>query len=190
MTDKKQLRKDMSQARAAVHGTVDPAPALDHLRRALKGAAYPVSFYWPIRSELDPRPVMEEMQRLGPVCLPVTSGYNPLTFRAWRPGAAMETDGFGVAIPAQGPEMLPKTLVMPLLAFDQRGQRLGYGAGHYDRTLAKLRALHPVTAIGFAYATQECAAVPTEPTDQPLDMIVTEEGILTPPGLAEPPARD
>ncbi len=179
MTDKKTLRKEMAVRRADVHGITDTKPAHDNLRRVLEGADYPISFYWPIRTELDPRPVMEDKQRLGAVCLPVTAGYAPLTFRAWRPDAAMDTDGFGVAIPSQGLEMLPRTLVMPLLAFDQRGQRLGYGAGHYDRTLEKLRALHPVTAIGFAYAAQECSKVPTEPTDQPLDAIVTEAGIRT-----------
>ena len=75
--------------------------------------------------------------------------------------------------------MLPRTLVVPLLAFDRTGQRLGYGAGHYDRTLEKLRKVHPVKAIGFAYAAQECDRVPTEATDQPLDAIVTEREVLT-----------
>ena len=180
MTDKKLLRKSMAEARAGAHASVDPAPALDHLRAALTDALYPVSFYWPIRTELDPRPVMEEKAALGTVCLPVTAGYAPLTFLPWRPGTPMTTDGFGVSTPAGGDPVLPRTLVLPLLAFDATGQRLGYGAGHYDRTLEKLRALHPVTAIGFAYSAQECAAVPTEPTDQPLNMIVTERGILTP----------
>lgn len=180
MIEKKALRKEMAARRAAVHGVVDPAPALDHLRQGLEGLEGPISFYWPIRSEIDPRPVMTECAVRGPVGLPVTSGYNPLTFRLWTPGAAMDVDGFGVGIPRATDECLPRTLVLPLLAFDKAGQRLGYGAGHYDRTLAKLRALHPVTAIGFAYAAQECDAVPTEPTDQPLDRIVTEIGILTP----------
>ena len=179
MIDKKTLRKEMASVRARAHAVTDAAPALDHLRLALKGAAHPISFYWPIRSELDPRAVMVERQRMGAVCLPVTSGYSPLTFRAWSPEAEMDSDGFGVAIPAGGPEMLPRTLVVPLLAFDRTGQRLGYGAGHYDRTLEKLRKVHPVKAIGFAYAAQECDRVPTEATDQPLDAIVTEREVLT-----------
>ena len=180
MTDKKSLRKSMGDTRAKAHAEVDPAPALDHLRTALAEALYPISFYWPIRTELDPRPVMTEKAALGTVCLPVTQGYAPLTFLPWRPGTPMSTDGFGVETPVEGDPVLPRTLVLPLLAFDARGQRLGYGAGHYDRTLEKLRALHPVTAIGLAYSAQECAEVPTEPTDQPLDMIVTEQGILRP----------
>jgi 5-formyltetrahydrofolate cyclo-ligase len=71
----------------------------------------------------------------------------------------------------------PQILIVPLLAFDARGYRLGYGGGFYDRTLQGLRAAGPVTAIGFAYNAQEVAQVPTEPTDQPLDFIVTEAGI-------------
>lgn len=185
MIEKKQLRKDTAVKRATAHAEVDPTPALDHLRAALEGAEGPISFYWPIRSELDPRPVMEELAATHQICLPVTSGYNPLTFRQWTPGAAMDEDGFGVAIPAGGAELLPKTLVIPLLAFDRHGQRLGYGAGHYDRTLDKLRKLHSVRAIGFAYAAQECDRVPTEPTDQPLTMIVTEEGVLAPEAAAD-----
>ena len=185
MIDKKSLRKDMAEKRATAHKSVDVAPALGHLRRALDGAEFPISFFWPIRSEIDPRPVMEDLSRLGQVALPVTSGYNPLTFLAWTPDSAMDVDGFGVAIPSDTDECLPRTLVIPLLAFDRHGHRLGYGAGHYDRTLDKLRKRFPVTAIGFAYAAQECDRVPTEPTDQPLDLIVTENGPIK-PTLASP----
>ena len=180
MIEKKALRKEMAARRAAAHGVVDPAPALAHLTEALDEAAHPISFYWPIRSEIDPRPVMERFAKRGAVCLPVTSGYNPLTFRVWTPGAAMDVDGFGVAVPSIDDRIAPRTLVLPLLAFDAYGQRLGYGAGHYDRTLQQLRAQHPVRAIGFAYSAQECDRVPTEPTDQPLDLIVTEKGAFTP----------
>jgi len=179
VTDKKALRSDMVARRAAAHGKVDAGPALENLRRVLAEASYPMSFYWPIRTEIDPRPAMEAFADQGPVCLPVTQGFAPLTFRRWRPDARMEIDGFGVAIPADADEMTPRTLVIPMLAFDNQGQRLGYGAGHYDRTLEQLRARHPVRAIGFAYSAQNCAQVPTEPTDQPLDVIVTETGIMT-----------
>ncbi|MDA8585252.1 5-formyltetrahydrofolate cyclo-ligase [Rhodobacteraceae bacterium] len=179
MTDKKALRTEMAARRAAVHGKVDASPALKNLTRVLGRADHPISFYWPIRTEIDPRPVLKDFATKGPVCLPVTTGYAPLLFCQWTPDAAMETDGFGVSVPVATPEMLPRTLVIPLLSFDPLGQRLGYGAGHYDRTLERLRALHPVRAIGFAYAAQQCARVPTEPTDQPLDMIVTEAGIIS-----------
>ncbi len=170
----------MAARRAEAHGQVDAGPALHALREALAGAVHPISFYWPIRTEIDPLPVMEEMADRGTVCLPVTSGYNPLTFRQWQPGAEMSVDGFGVAVPEAGAECQPRTLVIPLLAFDPAGMRLGYGAGHYDRTLEQLRKRHDVLAIGFAYAAQECAEVPTEPTDQRLDLIITEAGRLVP----------
>lgn len=180
MIDKKTLRKEMAAKRAEVYGVVDPVPALMHLRRALKGAVGPISFYWPIRSEIDPRPVMEDIARSEEVCLPVTVGFSPLSFRRWLPGEKMELDGFGVGIPARKDECEPRTLVVPLLAFDASGHRLGYGAGHYDRTLEKLRKAGSVTAIGFAYSAQKCRKLPTERTDQPMDMIVTEQGTLIP----------
>ncbi len=180
MIEKKELRAAMAVKRDAAHRATDPAPALDHLRKTLDGAEGPISFYWPIRSEIDPRPVIKEHAGRVQLCLPVTHGYAPLTFRVWQPGVEMVKEGFGVLIPSNETECLPRTLVIPLLAFDKAGQRLGYGAGHYDRTLDKLRALHPVKAIGFAYSAQECETVPTEATDQPLDMIVTETGCITP----------
>lgn len=181
MTDKTTLRHMLKAARATAFAEVDPSPALDHLRHILRDATGPISFYWPIRTELDPRPVLAEMARTTPVCLPLTHGRTaPLTFRAWHPGAALETDGFGVSVPAADNPVVPRTLIVPLLGFDRRGHRLGYGAGHYDRTLEGLRALHPVTAIGLAYAAQEIAEVPNEPTDQPLEAIVTETGVIRP----------
>ena len=180
MIEKQALRKEMAARRAAAHGTVNPTPALAHLESALDEATHPISFYWPIRSEIDPRPVMETFSKRGPVCLPVTSGYNPLTFRVWTPGALLDVDGFGVSVPSADNQIAPRTLVLPLLAFDARGQRLGYGAGHYDRTLDQLRKRYSVRAIGFAYSAQECEMVPTEATDQPLDLIVTEQGAFAP----------
>lgn len=178
MTDKKALRKAASAARAEAHRSVDVAPAHAALRARLDQTSGPVSFFWPIRTEIDPRPVMEALASHRPVCLPVTNGYAALRFRSWTPGAEMEVDGFGVAVPAGNTSIVPQVLVVPLLAFDRHGHRLGYGAGHYDRTLEELGAQGPVTAIGFAYAAQEIARVPTVPTDQPLDAIVTENGII------------
>lgn len=176
--EKKALRKEMAQRRAVAAASVDPTPALDLLSDALADCTGPVSFYWPIRTEIDPRTVMEALAARMPVCLPVTDGLAALTFRAWTPGAEMDVDGFGVAIPRDGALMVPQTLVIPMLGFDAACQRLGYGAGHYDRTLA---GLGPVQRIGFAYAAQRLDAdLPAEPTDQPLDMIVTEAGIIRP----------
>ena len=90
----------------------------------------------------------------------------------------MTVDGFGVAVPDGTEPVVPRTLVVPMLAFDGNGHRLGYGAGHYDRTLAGLRAKDQITAIGFAFSAQEVAPLPIEATDQPLDAIVTEKDVL------------
>ena len=177
MNDKKVLRKSAAERRAGAHGTVDASPALAHLVQVLAETEGRVSFYWPIRSEIDPRPVLTKTSAHRDVCLPVTTGYAPLVFRAWAPGAAMIADSFGVKVPLDETEVTPSVLVVPLLAFDESGHRLGYGAGHYDRTLEKLRPLGPVTAIGFAYEAQLADTLPIEPTDQPLDVIVTEAGI-------------
>ena len=180
--DKSALRRLAHRRRNATHGHVDPAPALAQLKDLLDKTEGPVSFYWPIRSEIDPRPVMADIARSRDVCLPVTHGRDaPLTFRRWSEGTELETDGFGVSVPAMDDRMRPRVLVVPLLAFDDRCHRLGYGAGHYDRTLEGLRANGPVTAIGFAYSAQRAdAPLPIEPTDQPLDAIVTEAGIVRP----------
>ena len=164
MSDKKTLRKEMARRRGAVHGVVDPAPALALLEEILADAADPVSFYWPIRTEIDPRPVLEALSARVAVCLPVTDGLAALSFRAWAPGAAMDVDGFGVAVPRDGVEVVPKTLIVPMLGFDTACQRLGYGAGHYDRTLDGLKALGPVRTIGFAYAARRGWTRPCPPS--------------------------
>lgn len=175
MTDKATLRAEARARRAEAHGTVDPGPALAALAREIAATTGPVSFYWPIRTEIDPRPLMADLFGTRRICLPVTHGRDAaLTFRAWSPGAEMSVDGFGVAIPADDAPVTPEVLVVPMLAFDDHLHRLGYGAGHYDRTLAGLRPKGPVTAIGLAYEAQATARLPAEPTDQALDLIVTE----------------
>jgi 5-formyltetrahydrofolate cyclo-ligase len=90
----------------------------------------------------------------------------------------MVEGAFKALIPEGGAELVPSVLIVPLVAFDRRGFRLGYGGGFYDRTLEGLRARGPVTAIGFGFAAQEMAEVPIEPTDQRLDLIVTERSVL------------
>ncbi|KFE36914.1 5-formyltetrahydrofolate cyclo-ligase [Thioclava atlantica] len=170
-------RKAAFAARKAAHASDDGAAT-----RALTAVLEPyagrvLAGYWPIRTEPDPRPAMEAHG--GPLCLPVVVGQGrPLEFHRWSPGAPMIEGVFGAHVPAQAEEVIPEVLIVPLLAFDTRGYRLGYGGGFYDRTLERLRARGPVTAIGFAFAAQEVGEVPTEPTDQPLDLIVTEAGVL------------
>jgi len=180
VTVKAELRRAARAARETAFGTVDPGPAIARLDAILRDLPGPQAFYWPMRTEIDPRPAMVRAAERGGVCLPVTHGHGPLTFRPWRPGMVLERDGFGTEFPAEGPDIAPVTLVVPLLAFDRRGHRLGYGAGHYDRTLSGLRRAGRVTAIGFAHAAQEIARCPDEPTDEPLDLVVTETGVIAP----------
>ncbi|MDX1780075.1 MAG: 5-formyltetrahydrofolate cyclo-ligase [Thalassovita sp.] len=146
-------------------------------------AAYrgvPLAGYMPIRTEISPLPAMEEAAAYGPVGVPVIQGPDlPLKFSRWQPGCAMSAGPFGAQVPAVEDFITPEIVIVPLVAFDRKGGRLGYGGGFYDRTLALLRANGPVLAIGFAYAAQEAEDLPLETTDQPLDMIVTERGILS-----------
>jgi 5-formyltetrahydrofolate cyclo-ligase len=108
--------------------------------------------------------------------LPIVVAKNtPLVFRRWAPGEPLVPGLWDIQIPPDSaPEVLPDVLLVPMLAFDRKGHRLGYGGGFYDRTLAKLRALKKVTAIGIAYAGQEIDTVPRDDHDQPLDWIMTE----------------
>ncbi|MEM8957843.1 MAG: 5-formyltetrahydrofolate cyclo-ligase [Pseudomonadota bacterium] len=139
-----------------------------------------LSGYMAIRSELSPRAVMVEWAGDSPVCLPVVTGRAvPLLFHRWSPDHAMEIGTYGAEVPADGVECTPSILIVPLLAFDRTGGRLGYGGGYYDRTLAMLRGAAPTLAVGLAYAAQEAdAPLPREATDAPLDAIVTESETL------------
>ena len=132
--------------------------------------------YMPMRTEIDPLPAMAAHQ--GLVGVPVImAAATPLKFREWAPGVAMVPGDFGALIPAEGAWVTPQVVIVPLLAFDTRGYRLGYGGGFYDRTLQGLRAKGPILAIGFAFAAQEVDAVPTDAFDQKLDLVVTEKGL-------------
>ncbi len=138
-----------------------------------------VSTYAAIGSEIDPAPLVERLAAAGyRTCLPVIQPLgNPLRFRAWQPGEPLVARTWGIREPADdAPEVEPDILLVPLLAFDRRGMRLGYGGGYYDRTLERLRALEPVLAIGLAFAGQELPEVPCGPHDQPLDWVLTDAG--------------
>ena len=135
-----------------------------------------LSGYMPMRTEIDPLPAMAAHQ--GVVCVPVVPGKAvPLRFREWSPGCEMVDGAFGALIPASGVTVEPEVLIVPLLTFDARGYRLGYGGGYYDRTLEMLRGRRPTLAVGFAFAAQEVEEVPIDATDQRLDAIVTEQGV-------------
>ena len=141
----------------------------------------PTASYMAMRTEIDPTAAMEEAAAHGVVGVPVILGAGqPLKFREWTPDCAMIAGEFGAAIPERGAWMTPEIVIVPLVAFDRNGGRLGYGGGFYDLTLEQLRAMRPTMAIGFAFAGQEAANLPLEATDQPLDFIVTERGVIQP----------
>lgn len=136
----------------------------------------PVAGYWAMRSEVDPARILAGLDERGlPLCLPAIVEQR-LVFRSWRPGEALVPGGFGTLVPPpSSPVVQPTVLLVPLAAFDRRGQRIGYGKGHYDRVLA---ALPGCLSIGVAYGAQEVETVPVEPHDVPLDMIITESEVI------------
>ena len=141
----------------------------------------PLSGFMPIRTEIDPRPAMAEATAHGRVGVPVIEqADHPLKFAEWTSETQMVAGAFGAEIPADPVFFEPEILIVPLLAFNRSGGRLGYGGGFYDRTLEMLRARRPTMGIGFAFAGQEVEDLPLEPTDQPLDLIVTEAGVIEP----------
>ena len=141
-----------------------------------------IAGYLPIRTEIDPRPAMAALHHAGArIGVPVIAGPGlPLDFRLWTPDAALIPGPFGAMIPESGDWVTPDTLIVPLVGFDAACNRLGYGGGFYDRTLARLAASSPVRAIGLAFAAQELPPLPLEPTDIALDAIVTETGVIRP----------
>ena len=142
-------------------------------------AAAMVSAYVGMGSEVDPSALVERLGAEGfPTCLPVIQPLGqPLVFRAWAPGEPLVPRTWGILEPeTSAPDVEPDVLLVPLLAFDARGNRLGYGGGYYDRTLARLRAIKPIIAIGLAFAAQRVDAVPCGPYDERLDWILTETG--------------
>ena len=140
-----------------------------------------VSGFIPLKSEIDVRPLMRKLAEMGAkLALPVVVGRGePLVMRAWAFGAPLKGGGWGISEPADdAPEVYPDILLVPLLAFDRAGHRIGYGAGYYDMTITALRARKPVTAIGVAFAAQEVAQVPTTPRDARLDLVLTEREVI------------
>jgi 5-formyltetrahydrofolate cyclo-ligase len=136
-----------------------------------------VAGYSPIRSEIDPTPLMHKLAALGAqLALPVIAARDaPLTFRVWSPGAELVRGPLGILEPSpEAASVIPDLLLVPLAAFDRSGHRIGYGAGHYDRTFAQLRPLKAITAAGVAFAVQEIEAVPALPHDVALDYVLTE----------------
>lgn len=182
--EKAALRIAIEIERGKAHAALSEGAGMQLRDHFLHACAVPegavIAGYWPFRSEIDPRPLMERLYARGHrIVLPVAARKAaPLIFRVWGPGAPLVKAGLGGLVPdISAPELEPDILLVPMLAFDAAGYRLGYGGGFYDRTLERLRARKPVQAIGVAYTAQEAEAVPRETTDQKLDAVLTEEGL-------------
>ena len=173
---KRAVRERALAARAAYDPAVGAALAAHVLHEAPPPAGAVVSGFWPIGQEIDIRPLLVALHERGhPIVLPQTPKRgDPLIFRLWRPGDALVAEPFGTMRPT-GEKRAPDFLLVPLLAFDRRGRRIGYGAGYYDRTLA---ALPGRFRLGVAYAAQELDEVPAGPYDARLDAVATERGVI------------
>ena len=140
-----------------------------------------IAGYWPLGEELDCRPALEALRAAGAaLALPVVAGQGQvLIFRSWCPGDTLESGPFGTMHPtARAPLVAPNILLLPLIAFDRNGHRLGYGAGYYDRTVAATRQSSEILTIGIAYDEQEVEAVPVETHDQRMDAVITDRRTL------------
>jgi 5-formyltetrahydrofolate cyclo-ligase len=177
-------RRDLVTHQEAHEASLSVAERASALARELaRRAEDVVSVYWPIRSELNTRPLLEALAGAGlATALPVMIAVKrPLIFRAFTPGDELVKGPFGLSEPSEEkPALEPDIVFSPLAAFDRKGYRLGYGGGIYDATLAELRPKKRVNAIGVAYSCQEADHVPTEPHDQRLDYLLTERETIIP----------
>ncbi|MBM3620193.1 MAG: 5-formyltetrahydrofolate cyclo-ligase [Alphaproteobacteria bacterium] len=188
---KRDLRRDMIVRRAAISDGVR-AQAADALVRIWRrerpvpareahGPAPTISAFWPMGEEIDIRPLLRALHEDGhPLCLPRTPKRGEaLTFHAWRPGDKLERGPMGTSQPPAAATVVePDALIVPLLAADPAGFRLGYGGGYYDRTLTRLRSRRAVTAVGVCFDAQRVERVPTGPGDARLDFLLTERALL------------
>jgi 5-formyltetrahydrofolate cyclo-ligase len=169
----------------------DALPAAERAKAAETIAARPfpvtlkpgtiVSGFSPLKTEINPIPLMRALAQSGAqLALPVVAGRGkPLIMRAFAFGDALASGQWGIREPkAEAGEVAPDILLVPLLAFDREGHRIGYGAGYYDMTIAALRRVKPVIAAGIAFAAQEIDAVPVSPRDARLDLVLTEREII------------
>lgn len=173
---KRAARLRAKAARAGLDPTLGERLAAHVLRLCPPPAGAVVAGFWPIGQEIDIRGLLAALHGRGnPVVLPVTGRRGErLAFRMWHPGDTLTAERFGTVRP-DGEVREPDFVLVPLLAFDRHGHRLGYGAGYYDRTLA---ALPDAFALGCAYAGQEVPSVPAGPRDIGLDAVATEDGII------------
>lgn len=182
---KKAARADAATIRKLAHEALG-----SHAGLALASQEFPVkpeagrsvvSAFHPFRTEIDTRPLLGKLVADGwTTALPIIMGAGlPLVFRRWFPGEPTISADMNIMRPLDdAPEVAPDVLIVPLLAFDAEGFRVGYGGGFYDRTLAVLRAKKKITAIGVGYSVQQVAHVPHDELDQPVDFVMTEVGVL------------
>ncbi len=181
--EKRRLREDAKTRRAAAHAAADALTARQLAAHGLDFLKLPpaavVSGFMPMADEIDVLPLLTWLHAEGTtLCLPVMQGKGkPLLFRAWSPGDDMETAIWGIREPmADKPVVEPDVLLVPLLAFDAHGWRLGYGGGFYDRSIASLSRFKRITTVGIGYDAQEVDAVPHLDYDQRLDWVLTPSG--------------
>lgn len=179
---KEAVRKEAAERRGTLQAKIaelSAAVAQQFLAQVPVPPNAVVSSYWAIGDEADPQFVESELRRRGHrIVMPRVAGRNqPLDFHLWESGAKLVRGGFGLSEPSRDwPKLNPDVLIVPMLAFDGAGYRVGYGAGYYDRTIRGLRAAKSVIAAGFAFAVQEFSELPHLSHDERLDWIVTETG--------------
>jgi len=185
------LNRGKAGLRTATLATCDAMPAAERQAAAealaARGLPVPVapgaivSGFMPMKTEINPLPLMRKLADTGAqLALPCIDGRGkPLIMRAYQFGDAFKSGQWGIREPMpEAPEVKPDILLVPLVCFDRSGQRIGYGAGYYDRTIAALRAFKRVTAIGIAFAMQEIPQVPATERDERLDFVLTEKEII------------
>ena len=183
-TPKAELRREALARRDAL-----PAAERAQAAETIAARAFPVAVasgtivagFMPMKSEINPLPLMRKLAAAGArLALPVVAGPGqPLIMRAWGFGEPLVAGVWGIREPGPAaPGVAPDIVIVPLLAFDRAGQRIGYGAGYYDMTIAALRTRQAVVAIGLAFAAQEIAAVPATARDAPLDLVLTEREVI------------
>jgi 5-formyltetrahydrofolate cyclo-ligase len=181
---KAELRRAALARRDALPAELRAAAAQQAASRRLPFAVTPaaiVSGFSPMRSEINPWPLLRRLADEGArLALPIVAGRGrPLVFRAYRFGDQFASGVWGIREPLpEAPQVEPDIVIVPLAAFDRSGQRIGYGAGYYDLTLASLRAQKTIMAVGLAFAAQEIAAVPATPRDERLDLVLTEHEVI------------
>lgn len=197
MSAKAALRKDLIAARRIAangeNGRAGASLARVFLREGPEiSPGTVISAFWPIKTEINVVPLMDKLAEAeASICLPVAPDrFGDVEFRRYGPGTAMTADAWGIPGPDFESEVLtPQVMLVPLLGFDSAGGRIGYGAGIYDRAIAKFRAglranggpNGGLVTVGIAYAAQEVARVPMEASDQRLDWVITEKGVKARP---------